>query len=132
MVLVSRNLSSFTCVEASISPISSKNKVPPFADSKRPIRRSDAPVNAPFSCPNISLSSKFAGKAAQCTGQMGLSIVHYFDGLLEQIIPFRFPFLQTIKQLLLRVQPGELFPEHFQEAIDLPIIPSNLYFFSTL
>ena len=32
-----------------ISPISSRNSVPPFAASKRPSRAVDAPVNAPFS-----------------------------------------------------------------------------------
>ena len=59
--------SSFTCVAGSISPISSKNNVPPLACSKRPIRLSDAPVKAPFSCPNNSLSSNCGESAAQCT-----------------------------------------------------------------
>jgi len=40
---------SLTWVAASISPISSRNKVPPSACSKRPIRRWAAPVNDPFS-----------------------------------------------------------------------------------
>ena len=39
---------------APISPISSRNSVPPLACSKRPIRRSTAPVKAPRSCPNSS------------------------------------------------------------------------------
>ena len=59
--------SNFTCVLASISPISSRKIVPPFACSKRPIRRSCAPVNAPRSCPNNSLSSSCGDNAAQCT-----------------------------------------------------------------
>ena len=41
--------------------------VPPSASSKRPRRRSAAPVNAPFSCPNSSLSSSVSGSAAQLT-----------------------------------------------------------------
>ena len=54
-------------MEAEISPISSRNSVPPSADSNRPTRRSVAPVNAPRSCPNSSLSSRFSESAAQCT-----------------------------------------------------------------
>ena len=41
-----------------ISPISSSNSVPPSASSKHPVRRSKAPVKAPFSWPKISLSIK--------------------------------------------------------------------------
>jgi hypothetical protein len=41
--------------------------VPPFATSKRPMRCAMAPVKAPLSCPNISLSSKPVGIAAQLT-----------------------------------------------------------------
>ncbi len=46
-----------------MSPISSRNNVPPSACSKRPIRRASAPVNAPFSCPNSSDSSSSAAMA---------------------------------------------------------------------
>ena len=58
---------SFTCTLASISPISSRNRVPPSASSKRPMRFSIAPVKEPFSCPNSSLSSTVGASAAQCT-----------------------------------------------------------------
>ena len=47
------------------SPISSRNRVPLFASSSRPIRWAKAPVNAPFSWPNSSLSSNPVGIAAQ-------------------------------------------------------------------
>src|SRR5215831_1762527 len=57
--------SSFTCVAGVISPISSRNSVPRSASSKHPWRRSAAPVNAPFSCPKISLSSSVSGIGAQ-------------------------------------------------------------------
>ena len=54
---------------ASSSPISSRNSVPPAARSRRPIRRATAPVNAPRSCPNSSLSSTDGASDAQsaCT-----------------------------------------------------------------
>ena len=50
-----------------ISPISSSNIVPVSACSNLPIRVVAAPVNAPRSWPNSSLSSSSAGSAAQFT-----------------------------------------------------------------
>ena len=47
-----------------MSPISSRNNVPPFACSNRPSRTVLAPVNAPFSWPNNSDSIKSFGIAA--------------------------------------------------------------------
>ena len=47
-----------------MSPISSRNSVPPSACSKRPRRIVCAPVNAPRSWPNSSLSSRSFGIAA--------------------------------------------------------------------
>ena len=47
-----------------MSPISSRNSVPPSACSKRPLLVACAPVNAPRSCPKSSLSSKSFGIAA--------------------------------------------------------------------
>ena len=61
----------FTCTEASISLISSRKSEPPSAFSKRPMRRSIAPVNAPFSWPKSSLSRMFCESAAQCTATNG-------------------------------------------------------------
>ena len=43
------------------------------ASSKRPSRRSAAPVNAPFSWPNSSLSSSVSGSAPTLTAMNGLS-----------------------------------------------------------
>src|SRR5712664_1911539 len=57
--------SSLVCSSRGISPISSRKIVPPLATSNRPMRCAIAPVNAPFSCPNSSLSSKPVGMAAQ-------------------------------------------------------------------
>ena len=49
--------SSLACTVGAISPISSRNSVPPCAASNWPMRRSCAPVKAPFSWPKSSLSS---------------------------------------------------------------------------
>ena len=63
-----RTRRSFAHSPASISPISSRNRVPPLASSIFPIRRPAEPENAPFSEPNSSASSRFSGMAAQLTG----------------------------------------------------------------
>ena len=47
--------------------------MPPSASSKRPIRLVMAPVNAPFSWPKSSLSTKPAGRALQLILINGLS-----------------------------------------------------------
>jgi hypothetical protein len=54
-----------------MSPISSRNSVPPSARSKRPTRFATAPVKAPFSWPNSSVSRRCSGIAAQFTGTKG-------------------------------------------------------------
>ena len=63
--------SSFAWNDGVVSAISSKKKVPPLASSKRPWRSLTAPVNAPFTCPNSSLSSSVSEMAAQFTGTKG-------------------------------------------------------------
>ena len=47
--------------------------MPPSASSNRPVCRAIAPVNAPFSWPNSSLSTSPAGRAAQLILISGLS-----------------------------------------------------------
>ncbi len=56
-----------------MSPISSRNSVPPSAVSTRPSLRSRASVKAPRSWPNSSDSSSCAGSAAQLSSTKGLS-----------------------------------------------------------
>ena len=56
-----------------MSPISSRNSVPPAACSKRPRRIACAPVNAPRSCPNNSLSSRSRGIAAMLSAMNGIA-----------------------------------------------------------
>jgi hypothetical protein len=65
--------SSLACSAGAISLISSSSSVPPSANSNRPRRRRSAPVKAPFSWPNNSLSSRFSDNAAQLTASMGRS-----------------------------------------------------------
>ena len=54
-----------------MSPISSRKSVPPLHCSNLPMRRRSAPVKAPFSWPNSSLSSKLSGMAAQLRARNG-------------------------------------------------------------
>ncbi|KFE58476.1 hypothetical protein DB31_6275 [Hyalangium minutum] len=54
---LSSTRSSLACTSSGISPTSSRKRVPPCAASKAPVRRVSAPVKAPFSWPNSSLSS---------------------------------------------------------------------------
>ena len=59
--------SSLACNSSGSSPTSSRNSVPPSATSNRPLSRVNAPVYAPFSRPNSSLSISGPGNAAQLT-----------------------------------------------------------------
>ena len=61
----------FTWMSGARSPISSRKIVPPSASSKRPCRSATAPVKAPFSWPNSSLSTSVGGSAAQLTRTSG-------------------------------------------------------------
>src|SRR5580704_10036902 len=56
---------SLGCNSSGMSPISSRNSVPLLANSNRPAFCMMAPVKAPFSWPNSSLSSSPVGMAAQ-------------------------------------------------------------------
>ena len=62
---------SVACSLGGMSPISSRNTVPPGAVSSRPALASFAPVNAPFSWPNSSLSSRPSETAAQLMATNG-------------------------------------------------------------
>ena len=63
--------SSRVCASSGMSPISSRNSVPPSACSNLPARRASAPVKAPFSWPNSSLSISSRGIAAMLTATNG-------------------------------------------------------------
>src|SRR5512147_15215 len=62
-----RTRRSLVCIAGEMSPISSRNRVPLSASSKRPSLRLMAPVNAPFSWPNSSDSSSVSASAPQLT-----------------------------------------------------------------
>ena len=64
--------SSLACSGGGSSPISSRKTVPPSATSSLPFLVAIAPVKAPFSCPNNSLSSSASGMAAQLMATNGL------------------------------------------------------------
>jgi len=61
----SRNRSSLACSPGVISPISSRNTVPPSAVSSSPFFCRRASVKAPRSWPKSSLSSSCSGSAEQ-------------------------------------------------------------------
>ncbi len=63
--------SSFACRPPEISLTSSSSRVPLLASSKRPSRRSVAPVKAPRSWPKNSLSISVSEIAAQLTLMKG-------------------------------------------------------------
>src|SRR5580698_9473152 len=64
-LLVCRTRNNLGCTSKGISPTSSSSKVPLSASSSRPSFWLTAPVNAPFSWPNNSLSNSPVGIAAQ-------------------------------------------------------------------
>ena len=72
-VLSCSTRSSLACSSSGSSPISSRSSVPPLAIWKRPARSRLAPVKAPFTWPNSSLSSSPAGMAAQLMVTKGWS-----------------------------------------------------------
>ena len=58
-----------------MSPISSRKILPEFAAKNFPSFLSTAPVKAPFSCPNNSLSNRSDGMAGQLTAILGRSLL---------------------------------------------------------
>ena len=63
--------SNFAWSPTGISAISSSRIVPLFAARKKPSPPDDAPVNAPFWCPNSIASSMLSGSAAQLIATNG-------------------------------------------------------------
>ena len=65
---------SLTCMARLVSLTSSRKIVPPSAVWKNPARESTAPVNAPLTCPNNSLSRRPSGIPPQLTGTNGADL----------------------------------------------------------
>ena len=63
--------SSRACASSDMSPISSRNSVPPSAVSMRPLRRAWAPVKAPRSKPNSSRLEQRGGQGGAVDGDEG-------------------------------------------------------------
>ena len=94
---------SLACKEGAISLISSKRIVPPSANSKRPSRRSVAPVKAPFSCPKNSLSIKVSEIAAQFTRMYGClaNMLLRYNSRATNSLPVPFsPVINTVASVL--------------------------------
>ena len=68
-----RERSSLLCIGWGSSPTSSRKRVPRCAVSKSPFFVCTAPVKAPRTCPNSSLSISVSGMAAQLIGTKGNS-----------------------------------------------------------
>ncbi|EKD31929.1 MAG: hypothetical protein ACD_77C00213G0001 [uncultured bacterium] len=83
-----------------ISPISSRKRVPPWANSIKPtFPISAAPVKAPFSKPNNSASRRFSGIAAQLISTKGSSRLLLFLWINFANNPFPVPEAPRIKIL---------------------------------
>ncbi len=119
-------LKNFDWSEIGTSPTSSKNKVPPIANSHLPIFPPlFAPVNAPSSYPNNSLSNKGSGMAAQF-----IAINGPFPLLLELCIALAnnsfpvplSPLIRTVESLFVIFLAACLI---FSISDDSPTISSN-------
>ena len=105
--------SSFACTAGASSPISSRKSVPPWAASKRPMRRSRASVKAPFSWPKSSLSISVAGIAAQFTDDEALVargprswIARATSSLPVPLSPVISTFARDVRDALDRAEDG--------------------------
>src|SRR5262249_42881520 len=76
----------FAWVSRAMSPISSSSSVPPSATSNLPSRVAVAPVKAPFSWPNSSLSTSSRENAAQLPLTTGRSRAAVVDGIGHQLL----------------------------------------------
>ncbi len=80
------------CASIGISPISSRNSVPPAACSNRPALRCAAPVKAPRSCPNNSASINSRGIAAMLSATKGAARRGPRSWIAGRPTPCRFRF----------------------------------------
>jgi hypothetical protein len=80
------------CADSDISPISSKNNVPPSACSNFPLFRSFEPEYEPFSDPNNSASINVSAIAAQLTRTKGLEALYDAFWMAQAISSFPVPW----------------------------------------
>jgi len=94
-----------------MSAISSRKTVPPSAASSLPILRAYAPVKAPFSWPNSSLSSRPSGMPAQLMATNGLSARRLWEWMLRATSSLPVPLsprISTVESVgaILRTRPS--------------------------
>ncbi len=113
-------LSSLTCMERGISPISSRKTVPPWAASSKPILMLSAPVNAPFSWPKSSFAINSSVKLPQLKLIKGLSFLGLPKWIARAVNSLPVPLspwirmwqliLETLFMTLINSRIGELTP----------------------
>ena len=112
-----------------MSPISSKNNVPPLACSNRPILLSTAPVNEPFSCPNNSDSTNSLGISAIFKAINGISCLGLFLWSDFAINSFPVPDSPCIRTVAIVFESFPIDLNTFCIAFDSPIISNLVSFF---
>ena len=95
-----RTRSSFAWRSDLNAEISSRKRVPPLAYSNFPMVRVWAPVKAPFSWPNISLSISSGGMAAQLTATKGPFFLLPWRWMARAISSLPVPLSPMIKMLV--------------------------------
>ncbi len=113
-----------------MSPISSRNSVPPFAYSKRPLRWYAAPVKAPFSCPKSSLSTRCGEIAPQLTGMKRLLRRRLFSCSARANSSLPVPLSPTSKTATSVSATSSIFFKTRCSAALLAMMPSNPNFWS--
>ena len=83
-----------------MSPISSKNTVPPSASSNFPGLVVVAPVKAPFTCPKSSLSKRFSGMAPQLIDMNGFARRRDFLWIARATRPLPVPVSPLMRMVL--------------------------------
>ena len=80
--------SSFTCRWGVVELISSRKMVPVWAASKRPVRFSMAPVNAPRTWPKSSLSKQAFGEGAAVDADERpvAALAQFVDGVRDEFL----------------------------------------------
>ena len=109
--------SSFTCMPGLAVPISSRKIVPPSACMNLPILSPVAPVNAPATWPNSSLSSSVSGSAPQATSTNGLSRRALRRWMARAISDLPVPLSPVISTVALRVGDAVDHVEHPLHAV---------------
>ena len=97
--LRSSAMRSFACEASDKLPISSRNSVPPDATSIRPALGAVAPVNAPFSYPNSSLSNSCSGTLPKSIGIKGYSFLFDKTLIIRATTSLPVPFSPSINTL---------------------------------